>query len=60
LQMLKEHFKERTVILSTQKLSLLDAVDRVIVMHHGEVYLDGPKKEVLARLRGDRDVKTQR
>ncbi len=60
LEMFKGHFKDRTVILSTQKLSLLDAVDRVIVMHHGEVYLDGPKNEVLARLRGDRDVQTQK
>ena len=48
----KEMFRGKTVILSTQKLQVLDAVDRVIVMHEGRVHMDGPKDEVLKALKG--------
>ena len=51
----KQLFKDRTVILSTQKLALLEAVDRVIVMHEGSVYLDGRRDEVLKALKGKSD-----
>ena len=46
-------FKNKTLILVTQKLSLLSYVDRVIVMHEGKVYLDGPRDEVLNTLKGE-------
>ena len=48
----KELFENRTVILATQKMAVLEAVDRVIVMHEGRVHMDGPRDEVLKALRG--------
>jgi len=53
LAMFRSLFEGRTVLLSTQKLSLLEAVDRVIVMHDGKVYLDGPRDDVLKKLKGE-------
>ncbi len=53
---LKSVFEDKSVLISTQKLSILEAVDRVIVMHEGKVYMDGPKEEVLASLKGRSDV----
>jgi ATP-binding cassette subfamily C protein LapB len=44
--------EDKTVILVTQKLNLLDIVDRVMVMHQSKLILDGPKDEVTAKLRG--------
>ncbi|WP_321779005.1 type I secretion system permease/ATPase [Sulfurimonas sp.] len=49
-------FKKETLILVTQKLGLLALVDRVIVMHHSKVLLDGPKDEVTAQLGGGKNV----
>ncbi len=52
----KELFKGKTVLLSTQKSALLEVVDRVIVMHEGRILLDGPKEEVLQKLKGRKRV----
>jgi ATP-binding cassette subfamily C protein LapB len=46
-------FEGKTLILVTQKLQLLSHVSRVIVMHEGKVYLDGPRDEVLKKLKGE-------
>jgi ATP-binding cassette subfamily C protein LapB len=46
-------FENKTLILVTQKLQLLSHVSRVIVMHEGKVYLDGPRDEVLKKLKGE-------
>ena len=43
----------KTVLLITHRLSLLDLVERLIVMDGGRVIADGPKKAVLAALRGE-------
>ena len=43
----------KTVLLITHRLSLLDLVDRLIVMDSGRVIADGPKKAVLSALRGE-------
>lgn len=51
---LKEYVRDKTAIFITQKNTLLDLVDRVIVMHEGKIYLDGPKHEVLAKLSGQK------
>ncbi len=51
---LKEYVRDKTAIFITQKNTLLDLVDRVIVMHEGKIYLDGPKNEVLAKLSGQK------
>ncbi|EOD77482.1 ABC transporter [Grimontia sp. AD028] len=42
--------KDRTLILVTHKMSLLDIVDRVIVLDKGRVFLDGPRTTVLQKL----------
>lgn len=52
LQKLKTEIKDKTFILVTQKLSLLDLTDRIIVLHHSKILLDGPKAEVTAKLQG--------
>ncbi|GAA0732360.1 ATP-binding cassette domain-containing protein [Sphingomonas japonica] len=39
-----------TLVLVTHKMSLLSMVDRVIVMGNGRITLDGPTREVIARL----------
>ncbi|MCR4942363.1 MAG: type I secretion system permease/ATPase [Campylobacter sp.] len=42
----------KTMLLVTHKTSLLDLVDRLIVIDSGRILLDGPKNEVLAKLSG--------
>lgn len=49
---LKENLKNKTTVLVTHKSSLLNIVDRLIVIDNGRVVLDGPKNEVLAKLSG--------
>ena len=49
-----EAFSGKSLILVTQKLTLLVTTPRVIVMHEGVVYLDGPRDEVLTKLKGDK------
>jgi len=53
IERLKKELSEQTLIISTQKLSLLNMVDRVIVMHNGRVLLDGNKDEVTKKLGGN-------
>lgn len=43
----------KTVVLITHRLSLLDLVDRLVVMDSGRIIADGPKNAVLAALRGE-------
>ncbi|OBT16997.1 ABC transporter [Vibrio sp. UCD-FRSSP16_10] len=47
---LKNLSKEETLILITHKTSMLEVVDRLIVMSAGTVVADGPKEKVLAEL----------
>jgi ATP-binding cassette subfamily C protein LapB len=42
----------KTTIIITHKPSMVNIVDRLIVMENGRVVLDGPKKEVLKQLGG--------
>lgn len=46
--------KDRTLILITHKASLLDLVDRVMVIDTGKVIADGPKEQVLDALKQGR------
>ncbi|BDU39108.1 putative ATPase, type I secretion system (ABC TRANSPORTER, TOXIN SECRETION (HEMOLYSIN B)) [Vibrio nigripulchritudo SFn27] len=46
--------KSETLILITHKTSMLDVVDRVIVMEKGAVIADGPKEQVLNNLKQGR------
>ena len=54
---LKEILKGRTVLLVTQKLSLLSLTERVIVMHEGRVHMDGKRDDVLRALQGKNNGK---
>jgi ATP-binding cassette subfamily C protein LapB len=49
--LLKQLTKRETLILITHKTSMLDVVDRVIVMEKGSIIADGPKEQVLNELR---------
>lgn len=48
---LKAFARDRTLVLITHKMSMLDLVDRVIVLDKGRVMADGPRDEVLEALR---------
>ncbi len=50
LQALMPTLKEKSILMVTQKFALLALTPRVIVMHEGKIYLDGPRDEVLKRL----------
>ena len=50
-QQLKTHCKDKTIILVTHKASMLDLVDRLIVMDNGKIVADGPKDQVHAALK---------
>ncbi|OEF23305.1 type I secretion system permease/ATPase [Vibrio rumoiensis] len=51
-QQLKRLSQSETLILITHKTSMLDLVDRLIVMERGHIVADGPKEAVLQKLRG--------
>ncbi|MEH0667394.1 type I secretion system permease/ATPase [Vibrio scophthalmi] len=50
-QQLSQLKSSETLILITHKTSMLDVVDRVIVMEKGSIIADGPKAEVLSSLK---------
>jgi len=52
LKNLKEHLKNKTMILITHTPSDLALVDRIIVMDSGKIVMDGPKNVVMAKLSG--------
>lgn len=49
---LKTYVEDKTAIFITQKNTILSVVDRIIVMNEGQIYLDGPKDQVIAKLSG--------
>lgn len=48
---LAQEVKDKTLLLITHKMSMLDLVDRLIVMDNGSVVADGPRGQVLEALR---------
>ena len=42
--------RDRTLIIITHKMHLLNLVDRIIVMDKGHIIADGPKNQVLEKL----------
>ncbi len=50
MNQMKDAFKDKTFIVVTQKMSLLNIVDRVIVLNYGTVHLDGTTADVLKSL----------
>lgn len=47
---LRKHIHNKTLILITHRLSMLDLVDRLIVMDNGAVVMDGPKEQIVRQL----------
>jgi ATP-binding cassette subfamily C protein LapB len=50
--LLEEGIKNKTALLVTHKMSLLDMVNRLIVIDNGKIVLDGKKEDVLSKLQG--------
>jgi len=50
LKNMQKNLTNTTTIYVTQKMNLLNIVERVMVMHDGFLHIDAPKKEALARL----------
>jgi ATP-binding cassette subfamily C protein LapB len=48
---LRQFMPGKTVILVSHRTTLLDLVDRVIVMDAGRIVADGPKDQVIQALR---------
>jgi ATP-binding cassette, subfamily C, bacterial LapB len=53
-QALAEFAGDKTLILITHKLGMLDLVDRILVMDRGRLVADGPKSQILEALRAGR------
>jgi len=53
---LKAELKDKTLFVVTQKATLLNLVDRVIVMNKSKLLLDGKKNEVTKKLSGGSNV----
>lgn len=51
---LGEYAQGKTVVLVTHRTSLLELVDRIIVMDAGQIVADGPKEQVVQALRQGR------
>jgi ATP-binding cassette, subfamily C, bacterial LapB len=51
---LREFVPDKTVIVISHRTSLLDLVDRIIVMDAGRIVADGPKDQVIMALRQGR------
>ncbi len=52
LRRFESELKHKTMILITQKFSLLKIVNRVIVMHNAKIMLDGERQSVILKLSG--------
>ena len=52
LENLHDALKSKTAIIVTQKMTLLNIVERVIVMDNGKVVVDAPKEDAIAKLQG--------
>jgi ATP-binding cassette subfamily C protein LapB len=50
-QRLREFSANKTMLIVTHRTSLLDLVDRIIVIDNGKVVADGPKRLVIEALR---------
>jgi len=51
---LRRFNQDKTLILVTHRTSLLELVDRIIVMDNGKIVADGPKEQVVEALRQGR------
>lgn len=51
---LREYASDKTLLVVTHRTSLLDLVDRIIVLDQGRIVADGPKAQVVEALRQGR------
>ena len=51
-QRLEELLPGRTLILVTHRASMLNLVERLVVLDHGRVVADGPRQQVIEALQG--------
>ncbi|AHE97032.1 type I secretion system permease/ATPase [Thioalkalivibrio paradoxus] len=56
---LREFLQGRTALVITHRTSLLELVDRIIVMDRGQIVADGPKEQVMEALRQGRIKKAR-
>lgn len=49
----------KTLIVSTHKMALLNLVDRIIIMANNQIVMDGPKQAVLAQLQKNEEIMRQ-
>ena len=56
MKSLQTELEDKSLLLVTQKFTVLSLVERVIVMHNGQLIMDGAKKEVIAKLQGGSGV----
>jgi ATP-binding cassette, subfamily C, bacterial LapB len=52
---LRDYVKDKTLLLVTHRLPMLQLVDRLIVLDRGRIVADGPKEEVMQALRENQD-----
>ncbi len=57
---LKQVAEGKTMVLITHRTSLLDLVDRLIVIDNGRVMADGPKEQVVEAIKQGRIVRSKR
>ena len=48
---LYDYTRDKTLLLVTHKASMLELVDRLVVVEDGRVSMDGPKAEILKALK---------
>jgi ATP-binding cassette subfamily C protein LapB len=48
---LYEHTRDKTLIMTTHKTAMLDLVERLVVIDNGRVLMDGPKEQVIEKLK---------
>ena len=51
LSRLRSYSAGKTLLVVTHRTSLLDMVDRILVIDNGQVVADGPREDVMASLR---------
>lgn len=56
--LVNDQAKGKTLILVTHKYSMMQMVDRLILMHQGKIIMDGPREEVIGALHSG-EVKVQ-
>jgi ATP-binding cassette subfamily C protein LapB len=50
IEVLGQWLQGRTLVLSTHRLQLLVWVDRIALMEHGKILLEGPREDMLKKL----------